>query len=103
MGIFDFVKTAGEKLLGLGSKNPVAAPQAGAVIAQHVKKQGLGVKDDLEIIWIDGKAKVSGTAPPRPTRKRPSSPSATSKASPRSKTTSRSAKPHRPRNRACTR
>lgn len=62
MGVFDFVKTAGEKLLGLGSKNPVAAPQAGSVIAQHVKKQGLGVEDDLEIIWIDGKAKVSGTA-----------------------------------------
>jgi nucleoid-associated protein YgaU len=62
MGMFDFVKAAGEKLLGLGTKNAVAAPKAGQVIADHVKKQGLGVKDDLEIIWIDGKAKVSGTA-----------------------------------------
>lgn len=62
MGIFDFVKSAGEKLLGLGTKNAVAAPQAGKVIAEHVKKQGLGVHDDLEIIWIDGKAKVTGTA-----------------------------------------
>jgi nucleoid-associated protein YgaU len=62
MGIFDFVKAAGEKLLGIGTKSAVAAPAAGKAIADHVKKQGLGVKEDLEIIWVDGKAKVTGTA-----------------------------------------
>lgn len=62
MGIFDFVKSAGEKLLGLGVSDAAAAPQNNKTIVDHVKKQGLGVNDDLEVIWVDGKAKVSGTA-----------------------------------------
>ncbi len=62
MGIFDFVKAAGEKLLGIGTPAAVAAPKAGPAIAKHVRKQGLGIQEDLDIIWIDGKAKVTGTA-----------------------------------------
>ncbi len=62
MGIFDFVKAAGEKLLGIGTPAAVAAPKAGPAIAEHVRKQRLGIQEDLDIIWIDGKAKVTGTA-----------------------------------------
>lgn len=62
MGMFDFVKAAGEKLLGMGTPAAVSAPKAGPAIAEHVRKQGLGIQEDLDIIWIDGKAKVTGTA-----------------------------------------
>ncbi len=62
MGIFDFVTNAGAKLLGIGTASAETTPAAGKTISEHVKKQGLGVNDDLEIIWVDGTAKVTGTA-----------------------------------------
>jgi len=61
MSIFDFVVHAGEKLFGRGGK-PSSSPADNKVIVDHVKKQGIGVQDDLEIIWMDGTAKVKGTA-----------------------------------------
>lgn len=62
MGLFDFVKAAGEKLFGAGDAAAAEPAKAAKALSDHVKQQGIGVGDDLEIIWIDGKAKVSGTA-----------------------------------------
>jgi nucleoid-associated protein YgaU len=54
MGVFDFVKSAGEKLFGLGKSNEEA-------LSDHVKKYGLG-GGDLKIETDGGAVKVSGTA-----------------------------------------
>lgn len=57
MGLFDFVKSAGEKLLDL---NP--AKQAADVLVEHVRKFKLG-GDDLKVERDDaGKVTVSGSA-----------------------------------------
>ncbi|MEZ5545418.1 MAG: peptidoglycan-binding protein LysM [Lysobacteraceae bacterium] len=53
MGVFDFVKSAGEKLFGFGKDNNEA-------LTDHVKKYELG--KDLKIESDAGKVKVSGTA-----------------------------------------
>lgn len=56
MGLFDFVKSAGEKLLDL---NP--AKQAADVLVEHVRKFKLG-GDDLKVERDAGKVTVSGRA-----------------------------------------
>jgi nucleoid-associated protein YgaU len=56
MGVFDFIKGAGEKLFDL---NP--AKKAADVLVDQVRKYRLG-KDDLKIETEGGKVKVSGTA-----------------------------------------
>lgn len=56
MSLFDFVKSAGEKLLDL---NP--AKQAADVLAEHVRKFKLG-GDDLKVEHDGGKVTVRGTA-----------------------------------------
>lgn len=56
MSLFDFVKSAGEKLLDL---NP--AKQAADVLVEHVRKFKLG-GDDLKVERDGGKLTVSGSA-----------------------------------------
>ncbi len=57
MGLFDFVKDAGARILDN------AGDAAGAILG-HVKKEvpEQADKSDVEVIWMDGTAKVSGTA-----------------------------------------
>ncbi|MEO8670972.1 MAG: peptidoglycan-binding protein LysM [Tahibacter sp.] len=56
MGLFDFVKDAGAKILDI-TANPATA---GATIKQHVEKE-IGVKD-VDVVFVDGTVKISGTA-----------------------------------------
>ena len=56
MGVFDFIKSAGEKLLDL---NP--AKKAADVIVERIRKHRLG-KDDVKVEVDGSKARVSGTA-----------------------------------------
>lgn len=54
MGIFSFVKSAGEKLFNL---NP--AVKTAEVLSNHIRKFKLG-NDDVKVEHDDGKVKVSG-------------------------------------------
>jgi nucleoid-associated protein YgaU len=57
MGMLDFIKDAGAKVLAAAS-DPV---QAAKDIKQHVYKE-TGLNDDIQVVWNDGTVKVSGTA-----------------------------------------
>ena len=57
MGMFDFMKEAGAKILAAAS-DPV---KAGQDIKQHVYKE-TGLNDDIQVVWNDGTVKVTGTA-----------------------------------------
>jgi nucleoid-associated protein YgaU len=54
MGLFNFVKDAGEKLFQKAS-------DAAAAISKHVAQQKLDTKD-VDIVFVDGSVKISGTA-----------------------------------------
>ncbi len=65
MGLFSFIKDAGEKLFG--GKEAAAAPQdlnaaAGAAIEKYIATQNLGVSD-VKVAFDAGKVTVTGTAP----------------------------------------
>ncbi len=57
MGMFDFMKDAGAKILAAAS-DPVQAAQD---IKHHVYKE-TGLNDDINVVFEDGTVKVSGTA-----------------------------------------
>ena len=69
MGLFTFIKEAGEKLFG--GKDAHAAPspadlnaQAGKAIANYIAAQNLGVSDvQVAFDGADGKVTVAGVAP----------------------------------------
>ncbi|MBL8297592.1 MAG: peptidoglycan-binding protein LysM [Rhodanobacteraceae bacterium] len=56
MGLFDFMKDAGAKVLDAVA-NPAKAP---GQIKEHIEKE-LGVKD-VDVQWVDGTVKISGQA-----------------------------------------
>ena len=65
MGLFSFIKEAGEKLFG--GKDAAAAPQdlnaaAGAAIEKYIATQNLGVSD-VKVAFDAGQVTVTGTAP----------------------------------------
>ena len=65
MGLFSFIKEAGEKLFG--GKDAAAAPQdlnaaAGAAIEKYIATQNLGVSD-VKVAFDGGQVTVTGTAP----------------------------------------
>ena len=65
MGLFSFIKDAGEKLFG--GKEAAAAPQdlnaaAGAAIEKYIATQNLGVSD-VKVAFDAGQVTVTGTAP----------------------------------------
>ncbi len=65
MGLFSFIKEAGEKLFG--GKDAAAAPQdlnaaAGAAIEKYIGTQNLGVSD-VKVAFDAGKVTVTGVAP----------------------------------------
>ena len=69
MGLFTFIKEAGEKLFG-GKEAHAASPaadlnaQAGQAIATYIAAQNLGVSDVLvSFDGADGKVTVAGVAP----------------------------------------
>ena len=66
MGLFSFIKDAGEKLLGKEA-HAATAPQdlnatAGAAIENYIATQNLGVSD-VKVAFDAGKVTVTGTAP----------------------------------------
>ena len=65
MGLFSFIKEAGEKLFG--GKDAAAAPQdlnaaAGAAIEKYIGTQNLGVSD-VKVAFDGGNVTVTGVAP----------------------------------------
>ncbi len=65
MGLFSFIKDAGEKLFG--GKDAAAAPQdlnaaAGAAIEKYIGTQNLGVSD-VKVAFDAGNVTVTGAAP----------------------------------------
>lgn len=69
MGLFTFIKEAGEKLFG-GKEAHAASPaadlnaQAGQAIATYIAAQNLGVSDvQVSFDGADGKVTVAGVAP----------------------------------------
>ncbi|GAB2455603.1 peptidoglycan-binding protein LysM [Comamonas humi] len=67
MGLFSFIKEAGEKLFGGSSAQAAQAPQdlnaaAGAAIEKYIATQNLGVSD-VQVAFDAGKVTVTGTAP----------------------------------------
>lgn len=69
MGLFSFIKEAGEKLFG-GSDAHAAAPaedlnaKAAQAIASYINTQNLGVSDlQVQFDASQGKVTVNGTAP----------------------------------------
>ena len=61
MGLIDFVKSAGEKLMGLGG--PSKEEQEAAVAAKLEQIESMGFEtEDLNITFMDGVATVSGIA-----------------------------------------
>lgn len=69
MGLFSFIKEAGEKLFG-GSDAHAAAPsedlnvKAAQAIASYINTQNLGVSDlQVQFDGSQGKVTVNGTAP----------------------------------------
>ena len=65
MGLFSFIKEAGEKLFG--GKDAAASPQdlnaaAGAAIEKYIATQNLGVTD-VKVAFDAGQVTVTGTAP----------------------------------------
>ena len=65
MGLFSFIKEAGEKLFG--GKDAAAAPQdlnaaAGAAIEKYIGTQNLGVSD-VKVAFDGGSVTVTGVAP----------------------------------------
>jgi nucleoid-associated protein YgaU len=72
MGLFDFVKDAGQKLFGSGASEAAGKPtrdldqvladkEKGQTLTRLVTGMGLGVSD-LRVKFRDGKATVEGTA-----------------------------------------
>jgi len=57
MGVLDFMKDAGAKILAAAS-DPV---QAAKDIKEHVYKE-TGLNDDIQVVWNDGTVRVTGTA-----------------------------------------
>jgi len=56
MGLFDFIKDAGAKVLDAVA-NPSKAPEQ---IKEHIEKE-IGVKD-VDVQWVDGTVKITGDA-----------------------------------------
>lgn len=56
MGLFDFMKDAGAKVLDAVA-NPAKAPEQ---IKEHIEKE-IGVKD-VDVQWVDGTVRISGEA-----------------------------------------
>jgi LysM repeat protein len=56
MGLFDFIKDAGAKVLDAVA-NPAKAPEQ---IKEHIEKE-IGVKD-VDVQWVDGTVKITGDA-----------------------------------------
>ncbi|BFO10584.1 hypothetical protein GGER_30940 [Serratia rubidaea] len=59
MGLFNFVKEAGEKLWDTVTGNADAADQS-AKLKEHLNKSGLPDTDKVDVKVVDGKAVVSG-------------------------------------------
>ena len=67
MGLFSFIKEAGEKLFGGKDAAAATAPQdlnaaAGAAIEKYIGTQNLGVSD-VKVAFDAGKVTVTGVAP----------------------------------------
>lgn len=61
MAIFDFIKDAGKKLLGLDDKAPSSSSNIEAKIKEHLQKLNLGIKEPIvkvngDKVSIEGKA-----------------------------------------------
>lgn len=74
MGIFSFIKEAGERLFGTGdakAEPAVAEASAAQAISEHVRKLGLA-PEDLKVSFdaATQKVTVSGTAPDQAARER---------------------------------
>lgn len=76
MGLFSFIKEAGEKLFG-GSSAHAAAPAedanvtAAQAIATYINTQNLGVSDlQVQFDGSQGKVTVNGTAPTQATKEK---------------------------------
>ncbi len=70
MGLFDFVRDAGEKLFGRAKTDDPGADLAKAeALAQQVKAIGLQV-EDLHVEYADGVARVRGTTPSQAEREK---------------------------------
>jgi hypothetical protein len=76
MGLFSFIKEAGEKLFG-GSDAHAAAPaedlnaKAAQAIASYINTQNLGVSDlQVQFDGSQGKVTVKARLPPRLSRKK---------------------------------
>jgi nucleoid-associated protein YgaU len=70
MGLFDFVKDAGEKLLSFGGANRKEKElETAATLGKLVGDMGLG-SDDMKVTFSDGTATVSGTAPSQEAREK---------------------------------
>lgn len=61
MGLFNFVKEAGEKLWDTVTGNASAEDQ-GAKLKEHLDKSGLPGTDKVDVQVVDGKAVVTGDA-----------------------------------------
>lgn len=75
MGIFDFVRSAGEKLSGSEKKEEAAREEAfqerrkGNELMQHVIALGFEI-DGFRVDYDDGTATIKGTVPDQSTRER---------------------------------
>jgi len=70
MGLFDFVKDAGEKLFGRAKADDAVTDQAKAeTLAQQIKAIGLQV-ENLQVEFNDGVARVRGTTPSQAEREK---------------------------------
>lgn len=77
MGLFNFVKEAGEKLWD----NLTDHKGQGDKITEHLKKLNIPVLDKVQVNVTDGKASVTGDGLTQEQKEKSRSPSATSRAS----------------------
>lgn len=70
MGLFNFVKEAGEKLWDTVTGNASAEDQS-AKLKEHLDKSGLPGTDKVDVQVVDGKAVVTGDAVSRAEREDP--------------------------------